>query len=663
MVTRDDNISNVGNNGNVPDDADQTDIAMRDTRPASLRVLDTPELVGNILKFVPLSKFRVCSQINHFWRHFVLDNPLTFGVASRALQEQFESGPRWIYLLSTYVLQYCPNVLATHARTGTYQFIFSCQARSGSGSADSYGSANSDSRSSSSRSGTESSGSQSHLQRHHTHQPGHDLEPFRSFHTYQSSAIVPNVYFRTEIHRTRHLSSSTSRPSSQSQPRSTRYSPHQQSQPITFQSPSSQSALWPSIDQMSGFSGSSNANLSDNHPYEADISTDSHTSSILLDVSDMSLSPTPLQQDFLTFPQDASIVPSSAPRSAVLKVVPCPYEHPSDEPMSYEGSTTSVKKGSRTSSGSDHSQGEDGGTAEQSSTHQYLQDSQMPYSTVADDDSTTDAVIFSTSLSSTASPLLSSSGEADTSSIYAPYGAGSRGGSSATIQPHAVTARSRHGKERATPPNYQRHPHRQRAHHSTSEYAHHQHPNYPADSSELSDLVLDTTSGGDSGDPLQHYGSGTATDTGSSSSYSRHHQVYHHQHGAPSTRRTGSTTIASTSASATTVRQQLQQQQQQQQHSRPSRNWCMAIQTFYYQRAALNAMIVACREHMESSEGQGGHIVERTETSRIVWNETTRQEHIWTITPTLMDRTNPGDFIERDFDAHSEPRQEPGGNR
>lgn len=66
---------------------------------------------------------------------------------------------------------------------------------------------------------------------------------------------------------------------------------------------------------------------------------------------------------------------------------------------------------------------------------------------------------------------------------------------------------------------------------------------------------------------------------------------------------------------------------------------------------------------MESSEGQGGHIVERTETSRIVWNETTRQEHIWTITPTLMDRTNPGDFIERDFDARSEPRQEPGGNR
>src|SRR5690606_22107919 len=128
--------------------------------------------------------------------------------------------------------------------------------------------------------------------------------------------------------------------------------------------------------------------------------------------------------------------------------------------------------------------------------HQYLQDAQMPCSTVADDGSITDAVLFATSLSSTVSPLLSSSGEADTSAIYAPYGGGSRGGLSATIQQHAVTARSRHGKERATRPNYQRLPHRQRVHHSTSEYAHNQHPYYPADSSELSDLVLDTTSGG-----------------------------------------------------------------------------------------------------------------------------------------------------------------------
>jgi hypothetical protein len=80
----------------------------------------------------------------------------------------------------------------------------------------------------------------------------------------------------------------------------------------------------------------------------------------------------------------------------------------------------------------------------------------------------------------------------------------------------------------------------------------------------------------------------------------------------------------------------------------------MAIQTFYYQTRALNAMIVACREHMLSPEGQGGTIVEKTKTSRIIWNETTRQEHIWTITPTLMDRTNPGDVVEADYDPQGE---------
>ncbi|KAF9140260.1 hypothetical protein BGX30_006796, partial [Mortierella sp. GBA39] len=84
-------------------------------------------------------------------------------------------------------------------------------------------------------------------------------------------------------------------------------------------------------------------------------------------------------------------------------------------------------------------------------------------------------------------------------------------------------------------------------------------------------------------------------------------------------------------------------------NTRPSRNWSMAVQTFYYQNSALNAMIVACREHMLSPEGQGGAIILKTDTSRVIWNDMTRQEHIWTITPTLMDRTNP-DFVEADFD-------------
>jgi len=83
-------------------------------------------------------------------------------------------------------------------------------------------------------------------------------------------------------------------------------------------------------------------------------------------------------------------------------------------------------------------------------------------------------------------------------------------------------------------------------------------------------------------------------------------------------------------------------------------NWSMALGTYYYYMMAKNAMVVACREHMESEQGQGAHIVEMTETTRIVWNDTTSQEHIWTITPTLMDRTNPGDRVEKDYDPHAE---------
>ncbi|KAG0358829.1 hypothetical protein BG005_001785 [Podila minutissima] len=83
-------------------------------------------------------------------------------------------------------------------------------------------------------------------------------------------------------------------------------------------------------------------------------------------------------------------------------------------------------------------------------------------------------------------------------------------------------------------------------------------------------------------------------------------------------------------------------------------NWSMALGTYYYYMMAKNAMVVACRKHMESEQGQGAHIVEMTETTRIVWNDTTSQEHIWTITPTLMDRTNPGDRVEKDYDPHAE---------
>ncbi|KAF9922280.1 hypothetical protein FBU30_007626 [Linnemannia zychae] len=98
--------------------------------------------------------------------------------------------------------------------------------------------------------------------------------------------------------------------------------------------------------------------------------------------------------------------------------------------------------------------------------------------------------------------------------------------------------------------------------------------------------------------PRQHqHHSSVHISTSSSSDGASHH----HHHYRQSNQRQTATSSSSSSSS-----------------SRPSRNWSMTIQSFYYQNAALNAMIVACREHMESPEGQGGTnnaIEERLETN------------------------------------------------
>ncbi|KAF8977580.1 hypothetical protein BGZ46_007271, partial [Entomortierella lignicola] len=85
---------------------------------------------------------------------------------------------------------------------------------------------------------------------------------------------------------------------------------------------------------------------------------------------------------------------------------------------------------------------------------------------------------------------------------------------------------------------------------------------------------------------------------------------------------------------------------------RASRNWCLGIQTYYYERAAMNAMVLAAKEYMESREDEQCSIVERTDTTRIIWNDSTKQELIWTVTPTLMDRTNPGEHFETEYDPN-----------
>ncbi|KAF9109241.1 hypothetical protein BGX27_007831 [Mortierella sp. AM989] len=122
----------------------------------------------------------------------------------------------------------------------------------------------------------------------------------------------------------------------------------------------------------------------------------------------------------------------------------------------------------------------------------------------------------------------------------------------------------------------------------------------------------------------------------SDSPNSTHRQQQHHprQHQSSARKR------PSTSSGSTGKKRRL----------RPSRNWSMGVQAYFYQNAAVNAMVLAAKNYMESTEGEECRLVEKTETTRIIWNDSTMQELIWIITPTNMDRTNPGDFIECDYD-------------
>ncbi|KAF9940448.1 hypothetical protein BGZ67_007584 [Mortierella alpina] len=674
------NNNNVGDNGNAAADAmdamelmddmdgmddDIDQIALADL-PPDTRVMTMPELAQHIIRYIPISSLQACSGINRMWRQLIDPLPRAFRDYQTAAQEQFESGPRRIHILSYFVLQYGPSVHSMNNSANSYQFIFSCQAQSGS--VDSYGSTGSEGRRGGSSSGNYSGegSSQSLLQRHHTHQPGHDLEPFRSFHTYQSSAIVPNVYFKTGFNPPPSHPSSpppslpSARPSAQSHHPSLQHNPAQQQSTALQASVSvtQPASSWQSIDQLVAHS-SAHTSDSTHHSYEADVSTDS-TSSIVLDVSDMSLSPAQLQS--------STLAAGLARQSPVLRVVPCPYEHPSDGSISY-GSRGShpTKKDSGTSSGSGNSHetsGSSGGTADAA----YLQGLNMVYSTVTASSSTATALPFPGPASASASASSSSSSSSSyTTGLSPPTAYGQYAGSSSAARPHTEPARSRHGKERSIEVQ------EQHFHALGHHLVQHPSPNQPGQTESSTDLSermnLDTTSGGDSSDP-QPFLAGIEGVPGatSSSSYSVTSTTtsLHQRSNAPSAslRRTSSSSNTSSLIRHHHHHHHHHQHHHQQhlqhhlQHQRPSRNWSMAVQTFYYMRAASNAMIAACREHMHSSEGQGGHIVEKTDTSRIIWNEATRQEHIWTITPTLMDRTNPGDFVERDYDADADVETE-----
>lgn len=704
--SNDDNTMDFDDDGNIVPAAQinitQQRVAQpRDNRPPAIKVLATPELVNHIVGYLPATSYPACSLINRIFREAILFSSLTYKAALLSTQEWIESTPRRVFILSAYILQYSAAVDVGVPPGGggakSNQFVFSCQTPSNS--VDCYGSSgsNSDQKSGESSGHTatsgESSGGVSHLQRHHTHQPGHDVEPFHSFHTYQSSEIVPNVYFKTSIQLPPHLSSPPPLP------------PLPIAQHINYTYPSSPP---PHSSQQRFFSqGGPSVTPSLSHPYqhhqtttgflhhyEADISTHPNRSSMMVvDVADMSLS----SRQILLPPHESSTFPTSdtssstTPRQqryqqqqyqqqpSTVRVVPCPYELPTEGMMQYEENLVKVKKGSRSSTGSTHSHDSTISTSSSCSS------SGESHHVMNDPSSSSASVLQGGAYSPYASPIMEESFNPSVfGSPYAVVGAGGGGvrsssgvrvgsagrGSGGQGQgSNSPAAAMRSGKELT--PEYQRalalREYNQQLQQLQQQCGRRNemlsHDDIPMTHiSDRGDVRMDTTYGGPL--PVHHQHQ--------QQYYHYYHSHHHHDQGGIQSAIDSSSVPISTSTSFSSgganphhhshhhsQRHQQHQQrarQQQQKHqkqppnnTRPSRNWSMAVQTFYYQNSALNAMIVACREHMLSPEGQGGAIVEKTETSRIIWNESTRQEHIWTITPTLMDRTNP-DFLEVDFD-------------
>ncbi|KAF9126462.1 hypothetical protein BGW39_006607 [Mortierella sp. 14UC] len=690
------------NDGNIVPAA-QINMAQRDNRPAATVVMSTAELVHHIVQYLPASSYRSCSFINHMWRAAVLYTSLSFHKFDRATKQNFEATPKRIYILNAFILQYSPSVdLGIPTDSSSHQFVFSCQARSGS--IDSYGS----SSNSDGKSGGGESSVRSHLQRHHTHQPGHDLEPFHSFHTYQSSTIVPNIYIRTGFQLAPHLSSPPPLPRfpspAQQHTRTTGFLPGNPA-PSTSQTTMDQLLEFPppqhSPSNPSSSTDTTGPSSSYQHSYEAAISTDSDmSSSIMADGTDLSLSsgqilplnglstfPTSQQQQ----PQSTTPpLPSSSPSSSTgtitsgipipsprqlqlqqqqhqqqqhqhqqqqqqqhltLRVVPCPYDLPTEAQMAmqYEENNVMLKKGSRTSTGSGQSAGStssnNNSSSGESGNNEFLQGSYLPYaSPIMEESSGPSDRVYVGRYDAGGAVVVGSN------VMMGPSGSGRSGqqGSSAS-QFQGDNKRAAAGYQRSVQEQELRQQHQQQRR---------QHGNESHDipMALASDLMMDMTVSTD-----RRRGSSVTTGTTSSSSYgsnSTPQQQQYHQHHDRNHRHnnhhyTESYSIPASTCGSNGDRSHHHHHSHPPKPTRPKRNWSMTVQTYYYERSALNAMIVACREHMESPEGQRGTIVEMTDTTRIIWNETTRQEHIWTITPTLMDRTNPGDFIEKDYDPHS----------
>ncbi|KAF8987078.1 hypothetical protein BGZ52_006426 [Haplosporangium bisporale] len=598
---------------------------------ASAYAMSLPELVINVVRYLPSSSLRGCSQVSRVWYTSTYSRRLSYGEFATATRELFESSPKKIYVLSTFVLQYSPSINLHHTPPGPYQFVFSCQTRGGS--MDSYASTNSEEKSGSSGSGGSSGDNGAHFHRHHNHQPGHSSVSPHSFHTFQSSAIIPNVFFRSAIDFPSYLPTTPPAPpvivpsiplqpqqQQQQQPHQPHHPQQQPHQPQQLQ----QTELYPqtlvlpppmtlSIGQQLDALASTQPHISllpsnSTHPLQhaTTIPGSSSVPALLGEIAELTLLPHQMQnlarfqsesaQSSSASSQQQSRQPSQSQEHhrSSIHIVPCPFEYASDGSMSFdEGSSTQLahhpSREGRHNSGSDNSQ--------------------RSRSDSSSDSMGTGEIMF---------------GSISTSAPHE---------SSTTMQSHMEALQVHHlrkGKGRAS--EYSRSPH-------------------VTDSSEHSqgEILLSES------DPLEMLDRrGSTTGTTSSSSFGQPPDLSRSR-GRGGDVCTGESSSLSSGAAKGKGKAGSRRTNSNKASSGPQLpNWSMALGTYYYYMMAKNAMVVACREHMESEQGQGAHIVEMTETTRIVWNETTSQEHIWTITPTLMDRTNPGDRVEKDYDPHAE---------
>ncbi|KAI1315110.1 hypothetical protein EDD11_001300 [Mortierella claussenii] len=84
---------------------------------------------------------------------------------------------------------------------------------------------------------------------------------------------------------------------------------------------------------------------------------------------------------------------------------------------------------------------------------------------------------------------------------------------------------------------------------------------------------------------------------------------------------------------------------------RPSRHWSLSFQTYLYLEAAINAMHLESKRYMQERRHEQCSVMESSRASLIIYNYSTNQELIWTITPASMDRTHPHGYVEPPYDA------------